>query len=119
MEWLNTYVSAANGAFQLAPGILQSVCVNAPAHVAASMVNHVMLVAVAQSHVGHERIAVDRSAFLYVFGDFRLQHFLFAGRNYERSNFTVTLQDPTFLHPFMSWRTSNESSGVRTKWQSK
>jgi hypothetical protein len=93
MERFHTYISTANGPFEQAPKIFQSVSVDAAIDVARGMVDHLVRESRAQILIGHERIGVDRAARLDVLVNLAVERVLAATRNDGGTDLSATFED--------------------------
>jgi hypothetical protein len=79
MEWLDAYVCSLESTLNQAPEVFQSVGMDLPVNVLFGMVDDLVLKALLlQSHVGHERIGIDRAASFDVGANVGLQKMFFA-----------------------------------------
>jgi hypothetical protein len=91
---LNRNIRALQSALEQTPEVFQSIGVNLPVNVRFGMVDNLMLESVIlESHVGHERIGVDRTACFDVSANIGLQRELLAIGDGGRANPAAALQD--------------------------
>jgi hypothetical protein len=94
MKRFDADVGAFQSTLEQAPKVFESIGVNLPVNVAFGMANNLMCESLLlESHIGHERIGVDRAACCDVTVDFSM-HFFFATVAYDaNANFSTTFQD--------------------------
>ncbi len=86
MERLDAHISSSDTALQEAPEVFESVGVNASVNVAFGVVDNLVCEGWPQVLVGHERIGVDRAAFLDVSPNLTVERVLGAIRNDSSAN---------------------------------
>jgi hypothetical protein len=92
VEGFDRNVCALQSALEQTPEILQTVSVNLSVNVALRMVDNFVPEIFLESHVGHERIGVDRAACFDMSGDVGLQSVLFAIGNDHSADFAAAFQ---------------------------
>src|ERR1700722_151417 len=94
MEFFDANVGAFELALEQAPKVFKSVGVDLPVNVLFGMVDNLVLDALLlESHVGHERIGIDRAACLDVCANVGLQKMFLAIANYCGPNLTTTFKN--------------------------
>src|ERR1035437_6005533 len=93
MKRFHANIGSRDAALQETPKILKPVRVHAAIYVLCGVVNDLMRVIRCQSIVGHERIAVKRSASGYMLAYFLLQYSLTTAGNNGSTNLSAALQD--------------------------
>src|ERR1700730_6814830 len=94
MEWLDAYVCSLESTLNQAPEVFQSVGMDLPVNVLFGMVDNLVLKALLlQSHVGHERIGIDRAARFDVGANVGLQKMFFAIADDSGANLTTAFKN--------------------------
>jgi len=94
VERFHADVGAFELALEQAPEVFHTVSVDLTVNVFFRMVDNLVLESLLiESHVGHERVGVDRAARLDVSANIGLQHMLFAIADYSGANLTATFKD--------------------------
>src|ERR1700730_1054768 len=94
MEWLDAYVCSLESTLNQAPEVFQSVGMDLPVNVLFGMVDNLVLKALLlQSHVGHERIGIDRAARFDVGANVGLQKMLLAVADDSDANLATAFKN--------------------------
>src|SRR6266478_3279628 len=110
VEGFYAHVGSFQSALEQAPEILKPVSVDLSANVAFRMVDNFVSEVFLESHVGHERIGVNRAACFHMSSDIGLQRVLFAIRNNHCADFAATLQHAEYGSLVFSASLSNPAT---------